>query len=176
MKKQKRVYLDFEVDKLTNSIENAITGDSFPTDISLLTRNDLKVVGKKEGWVFNWKNEFKQPDRTVYKLTIASSPTIIQGLISLTARPDEKHVFMHLIESATFNRGKNKVYKGVAGNLVAYACKLSFQIGGQGFVSFVSKTKLITHYIDTLGATHFGGHLMIIPTESALKLTGKYFK
>ncbi len=176
MKKKKIIYLDFEVDKITNSIENVITGDSFATHISLVTTEDLKKIGKKQGWVFNWKNEFKQPNKSVYKLTIASSPNIIQGLISLTPIPNEKHVFMHLIESSIFNRGKNKVYKGVAGNLVAYACKLSFEIGGHGFVSFVSKTKLITHYVQTLGATHFGGHLMIIPTESALKLTGKYFK
>ena len=176
MKKSKKVYLDFEIDKLTNSIENAITGDSFATVISLLTKQDIKLITKKLGWVFNWKSEFTQPDRMVYKLTIASSPNVIQGLISLTPHPEEKHVFMHLIESAPFNKGKDKVYKGVPGNLVAYACRLSFQIGGNGFVSFVSKTKLITHYIETLGASHFGGHLMIIPTEAALKLTGKYFK
>ena len=176
MKKRKIVYLDFEVDKLTHSIENAVTGDSFATDVSLVTKQDLKFIGKKKGWIFNWKNEFKQPDRAVYKLTIVSSPNIIQGLISLTPHPEEKHVFMHLIESASFNKGKDKVYKGVAGNLVAYACQRSFQIGGHGFVSFVSKTKLITHYIEALGATHFGGHLMIIYTEAALKLTGKYFK
>ncbi|MDB5211923.1 MAG: hypothetical protein JWQ30_2750, partial [Sediminibacterium sp.] len=28
----------------------------------------------------------------------------------------------------------------------------------------------------TLGAYHFGGHRMIIPTESAEKLVEKYFK
>ena len=27
-----------------------------------------------------------------------------------------------------------------------------------------------------MGAIHFGGHLMVITTESALKLIGKYFK
>jgi hypothetical protein len=176
VKKHPTIYLDFEIDKLTNSIENVITGDSFATEISLLTKEDLKIINKKNQWSFNWKNEFIQPDRTIYKLTIVSSPNVIQGLISLTAHPIEKHVYMNLIESAPFNKGKNKVYNGVAGNLVAFACKLSFQTGGQGFVSFVSKTKLITHYVESLGATHFGGHLMIITPEAALKLTGKYFK
>jgi hypothetical protein len=28
---KKKIELDFEVDKLTNSIENVVTGDSFPT-------------------------------------------------------------------------------------------------------------------------------------------------
>ena len=34
---------------------------------------------------------------------------------------------MHLIESASFNKGRNKMYAAVPGNLVAYAAKLSFQ-------------------------------------------------
>jgi len=52
----------------------------------------------------------------------------------------EDHVYMHLVENAPFNKGKLKMYGGVAGNLVAFACKLSFQRGHQGNVSFVSKT------------------------------------
>jgi len=40
----------------------------------------------------------------------------------------------------------------------------------------VSKTQLIDHYIKTLGAFHFGGRLMIIETQAALKLIDKYFK
>lgn len=83
---------------------------------------------------------------------------------------------MHLIESAPFNIGKDKIYLGVPGNLVAFACKLSFQRGKEGYVSFIAKTKLIDHYKKTLGADHFGGQLMVINTDSALKLTNKYFK
>ena len=58
MKRKKEKGLDFIIDKLTNSIENVITGDSFATDISLLSNKDLKNVSKKNGWVFNWHNEF----------------------------------------------------------------------------------------------------------------------
>lgn len=82
---------------------------------------------------------------------------------------------MHLIESAPFNIGKHKTYYGVPGNLVAYACRLSFQRGGEGYVSFIAKTKLIDHYISSLGAVRFGGNLMVINTEAALKLIDKYF-
>ncbi len=59
---------------------------------------------------------------------------------------------MHLVESAPFNKGKAKVYSGVPGNLVAFACKLSFQRGHEGNVSFLSKTQLVGHYEKTLGA------------------------
>ncbi|MEI8111298.1 MAG: hypothetical protein WCH59_09940 [Chitinophagia bacterium] len=173
MKKNRKIGLDFQVDKLTNSIENVITGDSFPTDITIITAADLKNVTKKNGWQFDWKIEFKQPARDVYKLTIVNNQSIIQGLISLEVKSD--HVYMHLVENAPFNKGKTKIYAGVPGNLVAFACKLSFQRGNEGNVSFFSKTQLVQHYIDTLGATHFGGRIMIIDSNAALKLINKYF-
>ncbi len=173
MQKQLNKGLDFIIDKLTNSIENVQSGDSFPTDISLLTIEELKKITKKNGWRFNWVSKIKVPERDIYKLTIANNPNIIQGIISLEVKAD--HVYLHLIESAPFNIGRQKTYFGVPGNLVAFACKLSFQRGGEGYVSFIAKTKLIDHYIESLGAVHFGGHLMVITTPSALKLVNKHF-
>ncbi len=174
MKKDKLIGLDFFIDKLTNSIENVITGDSFKTDISIVTQADLKLLTKKNGWLFDWKKELKEPARDIFKLTIVGNPTIIQGLISLEVKID--HVYMHLVESAPFNKGKTKMYSGVPGNLVAFACKLSFQREHEGNVSFLSKSQLVDHYEKTLGAYHFGGRIMIIETQSALKLIDRYFQ
>ncbi|MBX3241370.1 MAG: hypothetical protein KIT80_17805 [Chitinophagaceae bacterium] len=173
MKRLKNMGLDFEVDKLTNSIENIVTGDSFVTNISIVTPVDLKSITKKNKWQFDWKFEYKQPEREVYKLTIVNNQQIIQGLISLEIKSD--HVYMHLVESAPFNKGKVKMYAGVPGNLVAFACRLSFQRGSEGNVSFFAKTRLVQHYIDSLGAIHVGGRIMIINTNAALKLIDKYF-
>ena len=174
MNTKQRLGLDFLIDKLTNSIENINSGDSFPTEISLLSSIELVKITKKNGWSFNWKNEFKNPANEIYKLTISNNPNIIQGLVSLEVKSD--HVFMHLIESAPFNIGKNKTYLGVPGNLVAFACKLSFQRGHDGFVSFIAKTQLIEHYKKSLGAINFGGQLMIINNKASLVLIDKYFK
>lgn len=174
MKKQKETGLEFEVDKLTNSIENVKSGDSFPTEISLLTKVEVKGLTKKNGWQFDWMSELKITTREVYKLTITNNPNIIQGVVSLEVKTD--HVYMHLIESAPFNIGRNKTYLGVPGNLIAFACRLSFQRGCEGYVSFLSKTKLIEHYEKSLGAVHVGGRNMVITTETALRLTNKYFK
>lgn len=33
--------INIEIDKLTRSIENSVTGDSFPTDITLISTKDL---------------------------------------------------------------------------------------------------------------------------------------
>jgi predicted dithiol-disulfide oxidoreductase (DUF899 family) len=174
VKKRKPIALAFEVDTLTNSIRNTISGDSFPTDLSRLTKADLQQITKKNGWSFNWKSELEDNTREVYKLTITNNPNIIQGLLSFTVQPD--HIYMDLLESAPFNKGRNKLYEGVAGNLVAYACKVSFQHGFNGYISFTSKTKLIEHYTITLGAVRFGGQLMIINTIAANNLIDKYFK
>ena len=173
MKRREHIELDFEIDKLTNSIENVITGDSFSTDITRISGNDLKGINRKNGWVFLWKQEFEHPEREVYKLTIVNNQTIVQGLISLQTMPD--HVFMHLVESAPFNKGKSKIYLGVPGNLVAFACQLSFQRGYEGNVAFISKTQLIEHYTKSLGAIHLGNQRMIIIPSVALKLIEKYF-
>lgn len=174
MKKNKPVYLDFVVDKLTNSIQNTISGDSFVTEVLRLGKTDLKQLTKKNGWNFDWKTELASNVKEVFKLTILNNPNIIQGLLSLTLEPD--HVYMHLLENAPFNIGQTKLYEGVAGNLVAHACKVSFQQGFGGFVGFTAKTKLIDHYQKTLGAYTLGGNRMIIPTESAQILIDKYFK
>ncbi len=83
---------------------------------------------------------------------------------------------MNLLESAPFNIGKQKIYEGVAGNLVAYACKVSFQKGYDGYVAFIAKSKLIEHYEKALGAYHFKNQRMIIETDAARILVEKYFK
>jgi hypothetical protein len=174
VKKKMPLHLDFIVDRLTNSIQNTISGDSFATEVLRLTNADLKQVTKKNGWNFNWKVELADNSKEVFKLTIPNNPGIIQGLLSLSMEPD--HVYMSLLENAPFNIGHSKLYEGVAGNLVAHACKVSFQQGFEGFVGFTAKTKLIEHYERTLGAYTLGGHRMIIPTRSAQILIEKYFK
>lgn len=112
--------------------------------------------------------------KQVFKLITINNPNIIHGLDSLTDKGD--HIFMDLIESAKFNKGKSKLYNGVAGNLVAFGCKMSFELNYKGVVSFVAKTQLISHYEQSLGAKIFNGNRMFIDTKESLTLTTKYFK
>lgn len=77
MNKLQKIGLDFEVDNLTNSIQNIVTGDSFATDITIISTADLKTVIKKNGWQFDWRLELKQPERDVYKLTIVNNQSVI---------------------------------------------------------------------------------------------------
>lgn len=48
------VEFDFEIDRLTNSIENVISGDSFDTTITQITVGEQKQI-KKADWLFDWK-------------------------------------------------------------------------------------------------------------------------
>ena len=122
--KMEKIEQNFIVDRLTDSIVNTISGDSFQTEISTLKREDLKQLLKKEGWNFNWNKEFVDLQKEVYKLTLPNNANIIQGIVSLTIK--ENYVLMNLLENAPFNIGKKKLYEGFAGNLVAHACKVSF--------------------------------------------------
>lgn len=164
---------NFVIDKITESIEGAANGHSYETEVLSVTSKDLKAVLKKSGWRFNWRTEAKYPNRQLYKLTIKGDKTI-QGLLSLQLI--ENYVEMHLIEVAPHNYGKTKKYLGAAGNLVAFACKMSFDLGFEGFVAFTAKTQLIQHYSESLGATLIFRNRMCISGEAAKKLVNSYYK
>ena len=158
-----------QIDRLTNSIVNMASGDSFETDVIELQPSELKKV--KKGWKFDWVKE--SSSGKIYKLVIRHAPEVIQGLISISDKED--HIFMNLIESSPHNYGRNKIYEGVAGNLVAFACQASLEKGFQGIVVFEAKTKLIEHYKLSLSAQLISSNRMFINNKSALMLIEKYF-
>lgn len=159
------------IDKLTNSIENVKSGENFRTQILPFSPNDKGF--SKGKWKFDWISESMETNRRIFKLVTLENPLIIHGLISVEDKRDL--IYMHLIENAKFNKGKEKAYLGVAGNLVAYACKLSFEMNYDGFISFTSKSKLIEHYKKSLGAKVFMGNLMIIDSHESYRLFKRYF-
>ena len=162
--------VNIEIDKLTNSIINAVTGDVFNTEVLVANLQDLKKT-KKE-WHFDWEKELKKGK--VYKLVIEGNLNIVQGLLSLIDQKD--HTYVSLVENAPYNIGSNKVYEGVAGNLFAFACKVAFEQGYEGYISFHAKTELIEHYAKSLGANRINSQLMYVDTREATILVNRYFK
>jgi len=169
MRNRKIVEADFIIDKLTKSIEEIATGKSITTVILPLKREDLWGLI----WQFDWVLTLEQDGHSAYKLVTENNPNLIQGLICLERKPD--HIYIHLLESSSFNKGSQKQFLGVAGNLVAFACKQSFHFGNDGNVSFIAKEQLIDHYERSIGAFHFGNRRMIINTNAAKKLVNQYF-
>jgi hypothetical protein len=110
----------------------------------------------------------------VYKLVTSQNPFLIHGLISFEDRKD--HLFIDLIESASFNKGRAKLFEGVPANLVAFVCKTSFERGYRGYTAFVAKTRLAEHYEKSLGSKRLYGDHMLIETEAAIRLIQSYYK
>ena len=66
MKDKQNIGLDFIIDKLTNSIENTLTGEVFDTEIVRLKGTDLKQI-KKIDWQFDWREELRDKTKAVFK-------------------------------------------------------------------------------------------------------------
>lgn len=163
-------HVNIEIDQLTNSIENVITGESFETEFSRVSNKEIK----KKDWLFDWHLEVKEKNCQVFKMTTVENRNIIQGLVSLII--EDKYITVNLVENAKFNRGKGKVYRGVGGNLFAFACQRSMDMGLGGFIGFIAKTSLVKYYQETLGAELAIGQRMFITDVSAEKLIYQYFK
>ncbi len=56
MENEKNIALDFIIDKLTNSIENTLTGEVFDTGIVRLTSADAKQIKRQIGNLIGLKN------------------------------------------------------------------------------------------------------------------------
>lgn len=70
MENSRNIAQGFIIDRLTNSILNTISGDSFQTEVIRIGKSDLKNISKSKGWNFDWKTEFEEIKKEVYKLTI----------------------------------------------------------------------------------------------------------
>lgn len=162
--------INIEIDTLTNSIANVITGEVFETEFSKVSPKEIK----KKDWAFNWHKELRNKENKVYKMTTVENKDIIQGLISLSVQ--DEFVFVNLVENAKFNRGSDKIYAGVGGNLFAFACMKSKELGFNGCVSFISKTALFEYYYKSLGAIRTIGQRMVILESEAGNLIKQYFK
>ena len=68
MATKKKYHIDIEIDRLTNSVQNTISGDSFATEVLEVEKADLKTISKTNGWLFDWKSEFRAIDRKITNL------------------------------------------------------------------------------------------------------------
>jgi hypothetical protein len=157
------------IDELTNSIRHRELNISIDTVIEKMKPSEIAQL---KNWQFDW--QYENSKNELYKLTVIGLPEEIQGVVSIEIR--KGYIFVSLIENAPFNIGKKGVYEGVAGNLFAFACKLSYEMGYEGFVSFVAKTELIEHYQKKILAKLVSGQTMVIESLEALQLIRQYFK
>lgn len=153
------------LDIKTNSLVEA--------EIVLAKSKDMPL--KKNGWHFNWRTVFKKKNTATYVLRLKSNPESVQGVLHL--RIQEGMLIMDLVEIAPHNIGRNKKrYDYVAGCLIAYACRESFNLENsyKGFLTFESKTKLIDWYMEKYNAKIAMGQKMYIEPNDGQSLINEY--
>lgn len=165
------------IDSLTDCLVNNETGELYDTEYRLvrktITNWDAQAL-QWEGWKFDWSLPQKN-GYDVYELLLKENDEV-QGMVALKHIRNQYYTQVDIVEAAPFNVGKAGRFKGVGAHLFAIACKLSWDVGNEGFVHFTAKSDLIEHYKSTLGAKQLDWHNMYIDTFAAATLINKYFK
>ena len=126
-----------------NIVETS-TGKNVPALIRPVEPVDYKSLGRKR-YFFDWNDERNQE---VYKLCRVGSDEI-SGLISLERIPDEWRIHIRLLTVSMENKGKDKKFDGITGNLIAFAAKIAVREYGElACVSLRPKSQIAQHYID----------------------------
>lgn len=111
----------------------------------------------KGRFTFDW---MKEKGTAVFWIRLKNEE-IPLGIISIEDIPRELRIFIRLLEVSRENTGRNKMYEGIAGCLIAFACTIAFQKDYDGFVSLIPKSELINHYKNKYGFREFGTHLFL---------------
>ncbi|TKG92997.1 hypothetical protein EYV94_18675 [Puteibacter caeruleilacunae] len=133
------------------------------------------IPAKKSGWNFNWSQIVNERTCSCYALRTMNKRDKIEGVLAL--KVENGMLIMDVLELAPHNIGsQNKKFNYVAGCLIAFACRESFKIEGdyRGFLTFVSKTKLINWYQNKYGAKQALGQRMYIDWETGQRLIEEY--
>jgi len=145
------------------------TGKSFNAEILKVKNTELK---KLKGWNFNWFELAKSKKSEVYKLQTKE----IEALLMIHYLDDE-FFEMKNIEVAPSNYGSKGKYINAAQILMSYACLLSFEYNKgpyKGYLTFISKGRLIDYYIEKYNAELVFRERMQINPLNGMKLIKKH--
>ncbi len=138
--------------------------------ITVLRKEEL-TGAVRERFSFDWEKEIAFG---VYKIAFINDDYIL-GLISTQINLPERRFEIRLLELSKENIGTLREYDRLAGCLIAFACKLSFKEGLDGFVSLIPKTVLISHYMKKYFFSPMGVQLYV-EGEVAIALITAYLE
>jgi hypothetical protein len=125
-------------------ITDTTTGEKHSADILPVESDEFKTL-RKERYFFDWKTEKNQE---VYKLQIRGSSDIL-GLVSIEKMLQEWRIHIRLLTVSKENKGNDKKYDHIAGNLIAHVAKIAIrEFGELACVSLRPKSRIAQHYID----------------------------
>lgn len=169
------------IDEITPCLKDSHTNAYVDTDyekighISSLTALQMQ---KYEKWKFDWSDS-DLDDCAIYALYVKDTKQT-QGLIACREYKNQNqtrgYIEVALAEANPKNVGLEGRYKGVGAHLFSIASRLSLDLGYDGYVTFVSKTDLVQHYIDELHAEVLFGSNMQLGTEASERLVKIYDK
>lgn len=169
--------IGIDIDGMTNCLVDRNTGKQYDTEYRMVAKTISKDTAEALnalGWNFDWSVPHKN-GYEVYELLLKGDDTV-QGMIALKHIRQSYYTHIDIVEAAPWNVGRDGKFQGVGAHLFAIACKLSWDVGNEGYVQFKAKTNLVEHYKDTLGAQNIDSQNMYIDSYGALKLIRKYFK
>lgn len=147
------------------------TGERLEVIVSPVIDKDFNILTKKR-YLFPWK-EWKDK-AWLYKLCTPNGNKIF-GVMALIDVPEDKRMEIKLLASSIENVGKKKRYNGIAGCLIAYACRESvIKYADLACVSLVPKTKLKNHYVKKYNMIDSGGKQVYLDGKSLNDLIVKY--
>jgi hypothetical protein len=139
------------------------TGKKNKIEILPLVTSDFKLLSRTS-FFFDWRQEAAFE---IYKLMIQGQSEI-QGLVSLERMPNEWRVHIRLLTVSIKNKGKDKIYDRVAGNLIAHAAKIAVrEYGILACVSLRPKSVIAKHYIEKYDMNVTGNTLSIMVPKIA---------
>jgi hypothetical protein len=153
------------------------TGKEHKIVIERVTEDDLKKLTVKR-YFFKWKEEGQSSE--LYKLRLEADEDI-KAVMALVHYPDEFRIEIKLLAASKENvinkkeKGKKqKEFGGLAGNMIAFACRLAVvHYGEKACVSLLPKTELKDHYIMEYGMAD-GGWQVFLESRPLLDLIAKY--
>ena len=150
-------------------LEDKLTGERLPATISRLSRKEIMLIHKSKRFHFKWN---KEADFEVYGLRIDATREIV-GVVSIECNRDECAVKVRLIANAKEHTGFQKRLDRIAGSLLAFVCRISFESQFDGYVYLIPKTYLIKVYREKYGFNNTGT-AMFSDTVNSKILIQKY--
>jgi hypothetical protein len=147
------------------------TNKEYSVEIVPVESNDYKSL-KKDRYFFDWKTEKKEE---VYKLRIIGSNEIL-GLVSIERIPQEWRLHIRLLSVSKENKGKEKQFDNITGNLIAHIAKIAVREYGElAYVSLKPKIQIAKHYIEKYNM-NVTGVTFSIDVPDIIDLINKYDK
>jgi hypothetical protein len=137
--------------------------------IEPIEKIDFKALSKKR-YFFDWTAE---RDFEIYKLRIIDTNEIL-GLVSIERIPEEWRIHIRLLTVSFENKGLDKEYENIAGNLITYISKIAVkEFGELACVSLKPKEAIAAHYIAKYGM-NVTGRTLSVEIEEILNLINTY--